>query len=348
MAGPFELVRKGYEPQGVDREIRALNAEIIRLNEQLASFQELNAKLTTQLRESEAALNAAGSPNFAALGSKAATLLSAAQQIAGELELDSKAAAQRILADAQTKADQLGQAADANYQAIAAEADRRAQRRLTEAAFEAERLVTEAKARADEITRAATAEAARTRGSAATEVAAMRAGAKREIENLKAATELRLAQAEAAQKPTPKRELEAALKARRAEAEAEYLDKHQRAVALTEEYLASANLELATLHQRVREALNEAETLELVAATSQQRMLDEARERSEALLHAAEAEARQIVAQANQNALETETKASDNLRILRNQADAIELYLENLRSLVTGELSKRSEDGTAS
>jgi cell division septum initiation protein DivIVA len=345
LAGSFELVRKGYDPQSVERELRSLNAELIRLSEQNSQLQDQVRALTIQLRESEAALNAAGSPNFAALGSRAATLLSVAQQIAGELEVDAKATAERITSEARVRAEQVLQDADSHYQAVVAEADRRAQRRLTESAFEGDRLLSEAKSQAEEIARAAETEAARVRGGVATEVAALRATAKRELEQLRAALELKLAQQAAAADPTPDKELEAALKARRAEAETDYLEKHQAAVALTEQYLANANQELASLQQRVRDALNEAEALEFAAATTQQRMLDEARERSEGLIHAAEAQARQIVAQAAEIGREAEAKAAENLLILRNQADAIEIYLQNLRSLVSGELSKRGEDG---
>jgi hypothetical protein len=227
---------------------------------------------------------------------------------------------------------------------VVAEGERRVQRRLNEAQIEAERILREARAEAEQLVKIAESDAGRARGSAATEVAAMRANAKREIEQLRSSVELRIAQQLDEAASTKMTKLEAALKARRAEAEAEYLEKHREAVELTEQYLTSANAELAKLQGRIRDAELESETLELAAATSQQRMLDDARERAEGLIHAAEVEARDVLERATTSARETELKASKNLVILQNQADAIEIYLENLRSLVTGELSKRGND----
>jgi hypothetical protein len=245
------------------------------------------------------------------------------------------------------KSAQLKAEADARYREVVAEGERRVQRRLNESTIEAERILREATARAEQLVKIAESDAGRVRGSAATEVAAMRAGAKREIEQLRSSVELRLAQQIDAAEGTQTSKLEAALKARRAEAEVEYLDKHREAVALTEQYLNNANAELSKLQGRIRDAELEAETLELAAATSQQRMLDDARERAEGLIHAAEVEARDVLERATTIARDTELKSSKNLAILQNQADAIEIYLENLRSLVTGELSKRGKDERA-
>jgi hypothetical protein len=61
-------------------------------------------------------------------------------------------------------------------------------------------------------------------------------------------------------------------------------------------------------------------------------------------MHAAEVEAREVLERATSSARETELGASKNLVVLQNQADAIEIYLENLRSLVSRGLSKRGND----
>ncbi len=75
-------------------------------------------------------------------------------------------------------------------------------------------------------------------------------------------------------------------------------------------------------------------------------MIAQARDKAEALVAAAELEAAEITSEARELAQREVTQASAEVRNLKNQAAAIEIYLENLRSLVTGELSRRS-DGTA-
>jgi hypothetical protein len=140
--------------------------------------------------------------------------------------------------------------------------------------------------------------------------------------------------------------LDASLKLMRAEAEAEYLKKHGEAVFQTEGYLASATKDMEALTARVQELRFEIETLELEASVTQKRIIAEARDKAEAIIAAADSEARQKIAEANLAASSERSRAQSEVAVLQNQSAAIEIYLENLRNLVTGELARRT-DGTA-
>jgi cell division septum initiation protein DivIVA len=350
----FEITRKGYEPQAVERELRELNLELVRLTEQNGDLTERLRSTKLQLSQSEAALEASKSPNFAALGSKAATILSNAQQIAAELELDAKTISDQLLEGAKDEAAQVREAAQKHYDSVVAEAARRAARSLSAAEQDSVRVVQRAKEDAERLVREAELEAARIRGSVATEVAGIRAAAKREaallVEQTRAEQTAREAlwlsdELSGAEKlsAAQQKKLDAALALRRAEAEAEYLEKHREAAMQTESYLTSAAEDMRELTTRISQLRFEIETLELEATSTQKRMLREARERADGIIASAEAEARDLTATATKQASESARKAQDELVILQNQAAAIEIYLENLRSLVTTELSRRSD-----
>jgi cell division septum initiation protein DivIVA len=350
----FELTRKGYDPLAVERELKDLNLELVRLTETNSELTERLRATTTQLQQSEAALEASKSPNFASLGAKAANILSSAQQIAAELELDAKQVAQQILDSANQDADRVRLSAQDYYESVVEDAARRAQRKLIASEQDADRTLAKATNEADRILREAQSEAARTRGLVATEVAALRATNKRELAaketEFEATAQAKLA---AVLDETPEKQLsekklaklESALKLRRAEAEAEYLEKHREAVAETEGYLNSAAKNMAELTTRVAQLRLEIETLELEAATAQRRIMQEARDKADAVIEAAEIEARNLKQSSKQTAEKLLAEARSEVAILENQSAAIQIYLENLRSLVTGELARRA-DGT--
>ena len=124
------------------------------------------------------------------------------------------------------------------------------------------------------------------------------------------------------------------LKARRAEAESEYLAKHQEAVAATQKYLDEANALLSQARLRADAASLEAETLEAAARSVNKRTKDEARAKAELILVAAETEARSILAQAHAKAV-AETKAmAKRIAKLKVERDAVGIYLKNLRAVV--------------
>jgi hypothetical protein len=352
----FELVRKGYDPAMVEREINEINSELVRLQELSAESQaELKSALFS-LEEAQLTVSQTEKPNFAALGSKAAQILSNAQLIATELEHDSQIAAKEITLRAELATIEMGDQAESNYETTIIEANRRAARILNIAESEAKQLLEKATKDALSVTRANEIQNAQARGLAATEVAALKATTKREIDLLSARLEADHAakvnlitndldiQGKLNQKQRAK--LEAAIAARRLEAEQGYQTKHQEAVATTQGYLESAIADLSGLNQSISGLRLEIETLELQAASIQRATLQEAREQAEALMHAARIESRNLTQIANLNAKNIELKAEQKITELQNQAAAIERYLENLRNLVTEQLNQGRDHGT--
>jgi cell division septum initiation protein DivIVA len=353
----FDLVRKGYDTQAVDQQLRQLNAELVRLSEQNAELQTQLRNTRVQLVESEAALANAKNPNFASLGAKAATILSSAQQISAELELDAASHAERIATEAKQEADRLTQESESNYQSVVDDAKRRASRKIAAAELEAKQIRAEAMAQAESTRKEAELEAARTRGMVATEVASLRSTAKRELAQKETEllarhqAKLNLLLAENLTgsellKEKEQAQLEAVLAERRAEAEAEYLAKHLEAVSATEQYLDSAKRDLIELSQAAANLRLEIETLELEASLTQRRILQEARDTADAVIRSAEVEARNLIFQAKENVIANEHSATQKLSNLQNQVASIETYLENLRSLVIDGFPIKDADGT--
>jgi hypothetical protein len=353
----FELVRKGYDPAMVEREINEINSELVRLKE-LAAESEIELKnALDSLESAQLTVSQTENPNFAALGSKAAMILSSAQLIATELEQNSQIAAQQITKRAELASMEMGDQAESDYEATIIEANRRATRILNIAESEARQLVEHAAKDAQSLTRANEIQNAQARGLAATEVAALRATTKREMDLLSAKLEAEHAakvnlitndldiQGKLNQKQQAK--LDAALAARRLDAEQEYQTKHQQAVATTQGYLESAIADLSGLNQSITGLRLEIETLELQAASTQRTILQEARDQAEALMHSAQIESRNLTQLAKLNARDIELKAEQNIAVLQNQTAAIETYLENLRNLVTEQLNQGRDHGTA-
>ncbi|SCX09668.1 hypothetical protein [Candidatus Aquiluna sp. UB-MaderosW2red] len=353
----FEIVRKGYDPAMVEREINEINSELVRLNELTVESQTALKNALASLEEAQLTVSQTEKPNFAALGSKAAMILSNAQLIATELEQNSQIVAQQITARAELAAVELGDQAESNYEATIIEANRRASRILNIAESEAKQILEQATKDSQSLTRANEIQNAQARGLAATEVAALRATTKREIDLLSAKLEADYAakvnlitndlDLQGKLKEKQQAKLEAALAARRLDAEQEYQTKHQEAVATTQGYLESAIADLSGLNQSIAGLRLEIETLELQAASSQRTILQEARDQAEALLHAAQIESRNLTQLANLNAKDIERKAEQNITLLQNQTAAIETYLENLRNLVTEQLNQGRDHGTA-
>jgi hypothetical protein len=212
-------------------------------------------------------------------------------------------------------------------------------------------MLAEARDNAARITTEAIREAGATRGATATEVAKLRAAAKREVESLKTRVARDLAErklltqrdigreldsltAESLVSEQSRIDLELELTARRAEAEEEYLRKHQEAVATTQRYLDDANSQLALALTRANAARLEAETLEAAARSVTKTITDNAKARAEATMAAAEAEARNTISDAALKAATRVRAAEEQLRILETERDSVSVYLKNLKALV--------------
>ena len=131
-------------------------------------------------------------------------------------------------------------------------------------------------------------------------------------------------------------DLDIELKARRAEAEKELLDAHEKAVELNDRYLHEAQSQLEDTKTRLEglraehKAINEA-IIELNAGGKAK-----AEEEARALIAKAEEKARVIVAEANQQAEDTVAAAEKRLVELRAERETIAEYVESLRSVVGG------------
>lgn len=348
----FQTVRRGYEPAAVERELIAINSELVRLQNQ-------NSELSTQLRQTrkhlgevEALLQASEAPNYSSLGSKAAELLTTAESIALELsqQTDLELESQRL--NTAIELTELQAKAEASYQEQLQAATRRSARAIATAKHEAELLVAEATKKAEAISRDVEREMAKLRGRAATEVAAIRSSAFRELELRKAEAEKEIAQRQylLAEKFTDSEraqefaetKLSAALKERNRLAEQELSEKHGEAVRQTEQYLAGAKRDLAELQQSVALSRLEIQALEMDAGRTQSQLIHQAREKAEALVHAAELEATEMKLKAQREIAKSHKAAQLQLKEIENRVAASGIYLKNLRSVVAEQGS--SED----
>ena len=344
MAEKFELVRRGYETNAVDRELRSLTAEVVRLRETNDDLAETVKRLNLRVEELETELSLRDQPSYSALGSKASRLLSEAEEIAIQLKRDAQLEADNLVAATETELARQREEIEGLYRDQLETAERRSAARIAEANIEAQGTVKSAEDRARQLILEAEAEAARTRGQVATEIAAMRTTAKRELEARRAELESDLAAkrfllAEDAKIDQKAKEhalskLESQIERRRKEAEEEYLAKHSEAVRQTQEYLEAAQRDITDLKLAARTLRTEVQSLEMETAKVQSKLLQEARAKAEAMLHAAELEAVATSADAQKAAAELVKAAKEELRNLENAVQSSKTYLRNLRSVV--------------
>ncbi len=346
----FPLVMRGYDREAVDDALIDLRRELLQLSAQ-------NAQLASELRETSNRLIAAesqlaevGEPSYAGVGAKAALILSTSEEQAKRLVLEAETEASITRKNLHEELETQRNEAKGYYDALVAEAQRRADRLINAANVEYEQAIADAKSKAAEIVDEGIREAGAIRGSIATEVAKLRATAKRETEALRAKVDRDLAEKKllAAREinsqidynralsiitEQARIDLELELTARRAEAEQTYLRKHQEAVAATQRYLDDANGQLTLAITRANAARLEAETLEAAARSINKKSTDETRLKIDAMIAAAEAEARTIVAEAHSSASNELREAEAKLRRLEVEREAVSQYVENLKSV---------------
>ena len=343
----FPVALRGYERGAVDDLIRDLRKELLsisarstQLAAELKAANDAIEQLTFELEE-------VGAPSYTGVGAKAALILSTAEDLAIRLSSETETERERLLADTRLEVEELRGEAKGYYDSLVAEAQRRAERTLNLAKADSDDLIADARSRAVQIIEEATREAGSIRGATATEVAKLRANAKRQAETLIAKTERELAErkllaqrdntkdldlqrAEELTSEQARIDLELELSARRAEAEEQYLSKHQEAVATTQKYLDDANAQLALALTRVNAARLEAETLEAAARSVTKSTTDSARAKADATIAAAEAESRSIVADAQRQAAASVKEVESKLRKIEREREAIKVYLTNL------------------
>ncbi len=347
----FPVALRGYERGPVDDAMLDLRKEILQLSAQ-------NSQLANELREisksfdtAQGQLSEVGAPSYTGVGARAALILSTAEDQADFLIKQSKLEVEKAQRELAAEIDSQRGEAKGYYDSLVAEAQRRADRIVSAARSDYDEIIKEARRDSARISEESGREAGSIRGAISTEVARMKANAKREVESLKAKTERDLAERKLMALRENTREidqdraialvteqaridLELELTARRAEAEADYLRKHQEAVAATQKYLDDANAQLSLTLTRASAARLEAETLEAAAISINQQTTAATRRKADAIIAAADAEARDILLNARHDAERQVTAAEDSLNRIRGERESVEVYLRNLRSVL--------------
>lgn len=356
----FAVVVRGYDRASVDDAILDLRKELLKLSA-------LNSQLATELRaanktieDQQQELREANEPSYGGLGARVALILSTAEDQAIRLVSEAQTHRETILNNIDLEVEDLKREAKTYYDALVVEAQKRADRLISSGRIEAEQIVAEARSEAVRLVSEATREAGSIRGAIATEVAKLRATTKRQTEKLKTSVARDLAERKLlALKENTKNvdmnraaelvaeqariDLELELTARRDEAEAEYLQKHQEAVLATQKYLDDANAQLALAMNRAGTARLEAETLEAAAKSVNRASRDAAKAQADAIVAAAEAEARVLTSQARIEASRTQREALAELTNYQVEREAVTTYIDNLANLVAATQQKLSK-----
>ena len=350
----FPVVMRGYERDAVDRSILELRKELMQVSSQNAQLANELKEAQAQLEAARAAMAEAADPTYSGVGAKAALILSTAEDQAIKLTQDAQRDVERSRKTLADEIENLRGEAKGYYDSLVAEAQRRADRILAAARGDYEDLLSKARSDAARLSEESLRDAGSIRGAISTEVARMRATANREIEARKATVDRDLAEqkliafrestrgldADAANALVTKQariDLELELTARRQEAEAEYLRKHQEAVAATQKYLDDANSQLASALTRSGAARLEAETLEAAAISINQQTTDVARKKADAIIAAAEAESREILSKTQSEIEKKYAEEKSRLEKLQSERESVEVYLRNLRNVLQGE-----------
>ena len=347
----FPVVMRGYDRDVIDDTIRDLRRQLLQISTQ-------NAQLVTELREAneraskaEQQLAETAAPSYASVGARAALILSTAEEQALQIVAEAHAERERILAELDLELEELRSEAKKYYESLVTEATRRAERLAATAKADYDEIVEQGRREAVRLVEEAVREAGATRGAIATEVARMRATAKRELEATKTKFERELSERKLIAQNNLNRSLDAQLAAeliteqaridleleltaRRAQAEEEYLRKHQEAVAATQKYLTEANDVLSQARLRAQAAALEAETLEAAAKAVNSRVKEEARAKAEAILVAAEAEARSIISDARAKTMAETNALKKSIANLKVEREAVATYLKHLKTVI--------------
>lgn len=349
----FPVVMRGYERGVVDDVILDLRKELMLLSAQNAQLAQELKDASSSRDEAQAALAEAADPSYSGVGARAALILSTAEDQSQNLLQDANREIERQKKTLNEEIDNLRGEAKGYYDSLVAEAQRRADRILVAARSDYDDMLSKARSDATRINEEAVREAGSIRGAISTEVAKMKATAKREIEALKAAVERDLAErkllafrensksmdfdaANSLLTEQARIDLELELTARRQEAEAEYLRKHQEAVAATQKYLDDANAQLSFAITRANAARLEAETLEAAAISINQQTTDAARRKADAIISSAEAEARAVASKSHQDNEREIAEAKAELDKIQSERESVEVYLRNLRNVLQG------------
>jgi len=347
----FPTALRGYAKAAVDEAVLDLNRDILRLSAQNAQLVEELKQAKLEIDALSSKLEESQSPTYAGLGNQAAIILASAEDQATRLMAHAESEKIRILGSINEEVETKKSEADSYYESLVAEADRKGQRSINVARGEANELLAKTELEAKRLIEEATREASAIRGEIATEVAKLRADNKRQTELLKTEAEKDIVEKRLLLQKQSVREIDAEkaalligeqaridleleLTGRRAEAEKEYLAKHQEAVHQTQKYLDDAKLQLQNAIARTNAAQLEAETIESAARSINKKTTDEARLQAETLIASAEAEARNLIADAKARVAKELDESTAKLQQLEVERRTVGSYLEQLEKVV--------------
>jgi cell division septum initiation protein DivIVA len=347
----FPTALRGYAKSAVDEAVLDLNRDILRLSAQNAQLVEELKQAKLEIDALSSKLEESQSPTYAGLGNQAAIILASAEDQATRLMAHAESEKIRILGSINEEVETKKSEADSYYESLVAEADRKGQRSINVARGEANELLAKTELEAKRLIEEATREASAIRGEIATEVAKLRADTKRQTELLKTEAEKDIVEKRLLLQKQSVREIDAEkaalligeqaridleleLTGRRAEAEKEYLAKHQEAVHQTQKYLDDAKLQLQNAIARTNAAQLEAETIESAARSINKKTTDEARLQAETLIASAEAEARNLIAGAKARVAKELDESTAKLQQLEVERRTVGSYLEQLEKVV--------------
>ena len=353
----FESSVRGYDKDQVDSELKRLNAEIVRLSS-------LNQEIAAELKELKVThedalerLSHMQRPDFTSLGAQASRILSDAEQIAANLLSEKSAELESRQENLEAEFQLLKEQFEAEYSKTIRDAEKRAKAWTQSSQLEASEVLEHAKEQALAIVKEAEKEAGRLRGQAATEVAGMRMRAKRELALQKAELEQELANLKLSEleKLSPKDAEQLVSKSKLAEmekliadqnknAEANFKQKADEAMHEAQEFVASAQQNVNDLLATKKRLLFEIETLEMAAVTENQKQVEIAREKAEAIVHKAELQAAETEAAAKEKFRQTEKEQAAKLRKMTLQSDSIEQYIYSLKQKLS-EIDVSSREG---
>ena len=355
----FPSALGGYSKSAVNEAFLDLNRDVLRLSAQNSQLLEELKQAKLELDDLRAKLQENTAPTYAGLGNQAAIILSSAEDQATRLVAHAESEKNRLLGSLAEEVETKKGEADTYYESLVAEADRKGQRAINTARGEANEILAKAQLEAKRLIEEASREASAIRGQISTEVAKLRSDTKRQTELQKAQAEKDIAEKKLLLQKQSVREidsekaamiigdqvridLELELTARRAEAEADYLQKHQEAVHLTQKYLDEAKLQLQNAVARTNAAQLEAETIESAARSINKKTTDEALLRAENLIAVAESEARNLLSEAKTKIARELADSNSKLQKLQIERRTVGSYLEHLEKVVAA--SKKSLD----
>lgn len=296
----FRLVRRGYEPEEVDRAVGSLRSalthaeseletlrqtqaehaiEVARLSEQASRAQSQAQSQAEQLHRLESERLHEVPPSYAALGERIGSMLTLAEQ-----------EAQDLVAKAQQRADELEASSEQAAKARREQADQDAEEMLSRTRAESARLVADARAEADQLMEDAQSHAA-----------------------------------------TRRNEGEALYERHRAQAAAAAADFESTMAQRRQQSTDELSAQLSSHEERMRVAQADLDQ----ARTQAHELVGQAKDRADELLRSAEHEANQMLGTAKQRAEGIRQNSERELASATARRDSITAQLANVRRMLS-------------